>query len=148
MNIRLIELAKRASALLRLDTVHYGEQVLPASYLRLCGTEFRDDAHFLRSGVHEADRLTEYLGLTRASALLDIGCGFGRLAIGVLDRIGEIHKYVGVDVSPTAVTWCNRHIAGRHPGFTFVHLDVRNERYNLGASRSPGRSGCRSKMRH
>jgi SAM-dependent methyltransferase len=132
MNIRLIELARKVSALLHLDAVRYGEQVLPASYLRLCGTEFRDDAHFLRSGGHEADRLAEHLGLTRASALLDIGCGFGRLAIGVLDRIGEIDKYVGVDVSAAAVAWCNRHITGRHPGFTFVHLDVRNERYNPG----------------
>lgn len=134
MNIRLIELAKRLSVLARLDAVRYGNHTLPAAHLRLCGTEFRDDARFLESARAEADRLVAHLGCSASSALLDIGCGFGRLAIGVLDRIGEPARYCGVDVSEAAVAWCNRHVARAHPAFTFLRLDVRNERYNPGGA--------------
>lgn len=132
MNIRLIEWTKRLSVLFRLDAVRYGEHTLPAAHLRLCGAEFRDDARFLQSARAEADRLIEHLGLGAASALLDIGCGFGRLAVGVLDRVGEPEQYCGVDVSEAAVAWCNRRIARTHPTFRFLRLDVRNERYNPG----------------
>ncbi len=130
MNIRLVELTKRLSVLLGIDAVRYDEHTLPAAHLRLCGVEFRDNARFLQSARTETDRLIEHLGLGVASAVLDIGCGFGRLAIGVLDRIGEPVRYCGVDVSEAAVAWCNRRIARAHPTFTFLRLDVRNERYN------------------
>ncbi len=130
MNIRLVELAKRLSVLLRLDAVRYGEHTLPAAHLRLCGTEFRDDARFLESARSEADRLITRLDCTAASHILDIGCGFGRLPIGVLDRLGRPERYCGVDVSEAAVAWCKAHIADSNPGFRFLRLDVRNARYN------------------
>jgi SAM-dependent methyltransferase len=132
MNIRLIEIAKRVSSWLGLDAVRHDGRVLPAQHLRLCGQEFRDHAYFLRSARAEADRLVSHCGLTKDSALLDIGCGFGRLAIGVLDRLGDVRDYRGVDVSAAAVTWCRRHIGAFHPSFHFTRLDVKNERYNPG----------------
>jgi SAM-dependent methyltransferase len=138
MNARLIELAKRLSSWLGLDAVHHDGRVLPAQHLRLCGQEFRDHAYFLRSARAEADRLVEHCGLTRDSALLDIGCGFGRLAIGVLDRVGDIRDYRGVDVSVAAVQWCRRHITAAHPTVQFTRLDVRNERYNPGGGEITG----------
>jgi SAM-dependent methyltransferase len=132
MNIRLIEFAKRVSSWLGLDAVRHDGRVLPAQHLRLCGREFRDHAYFLRSARAEADRLVTHCGLTKDSALLDIGCGFGRLAIGVVDRVGELAEYRGVDVSAAAIAWCKRHIGRQHPTFTFTRLDVMNERYNPG----------------
>jgi SAM-dependent methyltransferase len=132
MKIRLIELAKRISPWLGLDAVRHDGRVLPAQHLRLCGREFRDHAYFLRSARAEADRLVTHCGLTTNSALLDIGCGFGRLAIGVADRVGDIADYHGVDVSAAAIAWCKRHVGRHHPSFTFTRLGVRNERYNPG----------------
>jgi SAM-dependent methyltransferase len=136
MNIRLVELTKRLSVALRLDAVRYGKHTLPAAHLRLCGTEFRDDGRFLESAREEAVRLVSHLGLNRDSELLDIGCGFGRLAIGILECVGEPERYCGIDVSEAAVAWCNRRIARAHPAFTFVRLDVMNERYNPGGKQS------------
>ncbi len=132
MDIRLIEIAKRMSSWLGLDAVRHDGRVLPAPHLRLCGQEFRDHAFFLRSARAEADRLVTHCGLSADSALLDVGCGFGRLAIGVLDRVGTIRDYRGVDVSAAAVAWCRRHLAATHPAFHFTRLDVRNQRYNPG----------------
>ena len=130
MDIRLIEIAKRLSSWFGLDAVRHDGHVLPAQHLRLCGPEFRDHAYFLRSARAEADRLVAQCGLSKDSALLDIGCGFGRLAIGVLDRVGDIRAYRGVDVSGAAVAWCVRHLGAGHPSFQFTRLHVRNERYN------------------
>jgi SAM-dependent methyltransferase len=125
MDIRLIEIAKRLSTWFGLDAVRHDGRVLPAQHLRLCGQEFRDHAYFLQSARAEADRLVSHCGLSKDSALLDVGCGFGRLAIGVLDRVGTIRSYCGVDVSAAAVAWCTR-------------LDVRNERYNPGGEAITG----------
>jgi SAM-dependent methyltransferase len=63
-----------------------------------------------------------------ASSVLDIGCGPGPLAIGILS-VMEC-DYTGVDVQPASIRWCKRHIERRHPSFKFHHLDVANERYN------------------
>lgn len=103
---------------------------LPARRLRYCGPEFQDDAYYLASAIREADRLVDVFGLGSESRLLDVGCGVGRLATGILRRVGELRAYVGVDVSKEAVRWCRRHIARRHPRFRFLHLDVQNLRYN------------------
>lgn len=131
------------------EAVVYQGHTLPAPRLRFCSADFRDDAFYLRSAIREADRLIERCGLAPHSALLDIGCGQGRLAIGILARSRElwpqanhgaagIKRYEGVDVSAGAIDWCRRHLgAGSptgHPSFRFTHLDARNARYNPGGS--------------
>lgn len=112
------------------QTTRYGDVLLPARHLRLCGGLFRDDSFFLDSAHAEADRLVELLGLTANSALLDVGCGYGRLPIGILNRIGEVRLYQGIDVEKSSVDWCNRYINTKHPNFKFLHVDVSNSRYN------------------
>lgn len=138
MDIRLLEIAKRLSSWVGLDAVRHDGLVLPAQHLRLCGQEFRDDAYFLRSARAEADRLVTHCDLSADSALLDVGCGFGRLAIGVLNQVGDIRHYRGIDVSAAAVAWCQRHLASSHPSLQFTRLDVRNERYNPGGEAITG----------
>jgi SAM-dependent methyltransferase len=112
--------------------VYYENAILPAKQLRLCGTEFQDDAYYLASAQAEADRLVTHFGLTLGSSILDVGCGVGRLATGILSRIGDIRDYHGIDVSKRAIEWCLRHITRKHPSFRFMHIDVRNLRYNPG----------------
>jgi len=60
---------------------------------------------------------------------LDVGCGQGRLPIGILRVIGEIN-YMGIDVDKASIDWCRRHIERNHPSFKFKHVNFRNERYN------------------
>lgn len=104
--------------------------ILPAKHLRFCGLKLQNDEYFLMSAQKEADRLVKYFGLTLNSRILDVGCGVGRLAIGILSRIGEIQHYRGVDVSKRSIRWCQRYITRRHPSFQFIHIDVKNLRYN------------------
>jgi SAM-dependent methyltransferase len=60
---------------------------------------------------------------------LDIGCGQGRLPIGILRVIGEIN-YIGIDVDLKSINWCKQYIESKHPSFKFKHLNLYNERYN------------------
>jgi SAM-dependent methyltransferase len=112
------------------DHVKCGASVIPPKYLRFGGKEFKEDAFFLTSGRLEAQRLTEKCAVTSESRILDIGCGVGRLAIGILNQMSKPPLYWGVDVDPGSIKWCQRHISRDHSGFHFTHVNVVNRRYN------------------
>jgi len=110
--------------------VEHAGQRLPPRKLRFCGPEFKDDAYYLKSARLEARRLVERCRLGKESRLLDIGCGPGRLAVGVAAEVGEIASYTGLDVFLPAVEWCLRNLKPRYPWLDFIHMDLANERYN------------------
>lgn len=92
------------------------------------GAHFKDDDAFIATATRDVDRLIELAGLTTQSALLDWGCGAGRLAVGVFMRLGRVADYHGVDIQPELIAWAQENLAG--PGYRFTCLDVANERYN------------------
>lgn len=102
---------------------------LPPTVYRMGGAHFRDDDAFVSSAVAEVGRLEDAIGLSPSSRLLDWGCGAGRLAVGIAERLGRIDLYHGVDVQQHLVDWAQRHLGDR-PGFTFTHVDLANPRYN------------------
>ncbi|PJA27625.1 MAG: hypothetical protein CO189_06440 [candidate division Zixibacteria bacterium CG_4_9_14_3_um_filter_46_8] len=114
----------------RLVCPKYGRFYLPPKELRPCGDEFQDDKFYFDSARNEAIRLRERLGLSEKSSVLDVGCGVGRLATGIIDVFGEIHKYRGLDICPCYIKWCRQFIASEHPEYQFILLDMYNERYN------------------
>jgi len=107
--------------------------VLPPGGYRMGGAHFKDDKAFIRTAVRDVQRLEQYCGLTADSALLDWGCGAGRLAVGVRQHLGRVRDYHGVDVQPELVAWAEVNLAG--PGFRFTCVDVSNERYNPDGSK-------------
>ncbi|MBK8904965.1 MAG: class I SAM-dependent methyltransferase [Anaerolineaceae bacterium] len=113
----------------RKETVTFENLTLPALHLRTGGEQFRDNKYFVHSAQKEITRLKTHFGLSGSSVLLDIGCGFGRLAIGFLS-IGDPISYLGIDVNNNAITWCDKHISSRNPRFHFIHLNLQNNRYN------------------
>jgi SAM-dependent methyltransferase len=114
----------------RSRAVELGDLLLPPSGLRLGGAHFRDDRAFVESGRRDVLKLRDAFGLEPSSSVLDIGCGVGRLPIGLLAELGEPADYVGADVDSTSVSWCRKHIEAHHPGARFVRLNVANARYN------------------
>lgn len=110
--------------------VSYQGVRLPPPRNRFCTDDWKDDAFYLTSAKQEVERLRCIARLDEQSSLLDIGCGQGRLAIGLAAALPTLRLYCGVDVSRPSVNWCNLNIAAFHPNFRFLHMDIQNERYN------------------
>jgi SAM-dependent methyltransferase len=102
------------------------EVPLPPMRLRL---HKDSDDNFRMMAGHLA-RVLYRLGLRDEDALLDVGCGVGRLAIGLLRETPFRGRYVGFDVSAKHVRWARRHLQPLTPTFRFRLVDVHNERYN------------------
>lgn len=118
----------RAAKVAHAGRVRFGDVDLPPAKIRLGGHNFAEDRDFVVAAERDAERLVADLGVTGASRILDIGCGVGRLPIGLRLRLGRIPPYTGLDVDAGSIGWCRRHLAA--PGVSFVHLDLANERYN------------------
>ena len=74
--------------------------------------------------------LIKLAGLKPDHKVLDIGCGMGRIAIGLLDFLNKDAEYHGLDVVKNNIKWCTEKIPPRNPNFHFQHLDIQNKDYN------------------
>ena len=63
-------------------------------------------------------------------SVVDFGCGCGRLARQMIQQRVRPRRYVGFDLHPGMVRWCQRELAPRAPGFEFLHHDVYNPVFN------------------
>lgn len=121
----------------RRDYVRFSGSILPPTELRRC-PDLVGDACYLSSAESMATRLRDRFGCRPETRLLDVGCGPGRLATGIIRVFGRM-DYTGNDVHRDSILWCKKHIAARHPTFKFHLLPVRNERYNpRGLDLTPG----------
>lgn len=68
-------------------------------------------------------------GLQPDHRVLDVGCGIGPLAIGLIPHLTQ-GSYEGFDISAEAVAWCQRTISAHHPRFQFRHANLWNTAYN------------------
>jgi SAM-dependent methyltransferase len=104
---------------------------LPSRELRasMCGQPYDDDLFFVNSVSTHARKLVNAVALTSQSRIVDVGCGLGRLALGLI-RGGHQVEYLGLDSQDRYIWWCKKYIQRRHPNFQFKHINVENERYN------------------
>ena len=99
---------------------------LPPQSLRFMA---EDDEKFLRIAAENASLLQSH-GLQQNHSLLDLGCGYGRLAYGLERNIQFQGKYVGFDILKRHVDWCKSNIQSERDNYNFEHLDIQNDRYN------------------
>ena len=79
-----------------------------------------DDAFFSVSQIKDLNNIN----------ILDIGCGAGRLAQGLLQNRAEIKNYTGVDIRDQVINYCKNEISVKDDKYKFYHLKMRNIRYN------------------
>jgi SAM-dependent methyltransferase len=116
-------MASRLERLLRPD-----DDLIPPLHLRwrYFGTARRDAYLYLTETLpHEL--LSR--GLQPSHRVLDVGCGLGPLAVGLIPYLTG-GTYEGVDVHAEAISWCQHAIAARYPQFRFRHADLANTTYN------------------
>jgi len=110
--------------------IETSELPLPPKNLRWGGPRFADDAFFLHSGLANVRKLENVTGLNADARVLDIGCGSGRLLLGLLQQYGQVREFVGMDVHRPMIEWSQENLAPLSPAIKFLWHDVQNERYN------------------
>ncbi|MBC8078684.1 MAG: class I SAM-dependent methyltransferase, partial [Chloroflexales bacterium] len=92
--------------------------------------------HFVGGGDFDAigraflNHFTRIAGLLPHEAVLDIGCGVGRIALPLAGYLGNEGRYEGFDIVPAGVRWCQRHVTPFYPRFRFQLADIYNAEYN------------------
>jgi SAM-dependent methyltransferase len=74
--------------------------------------------------------LRDVADLTPDSQVLDIGCGVGRLALSMSRLLSAEGGYVGIDIVPDGIAWCNNNVRSPHGNLRFKLADVYNKEYN------------------
>jgi SAM-dependent methyltransferase len=75
--------------------------------------------------------------LPRDGAVLDVGCGLGRMAAPLVNYFRGKGRYEGLDVEEDAIRWCRQHIGADHPNFRFTLAGVHSLRYNPEGESAP-----------
>jgi SAM-dependent methyltransferase len=98
---------------------------------RLPGTAHR------HVGERYLELFKELASLEPDHAVLEPGCGTGRMATPLTSYLNADGSYDGFDVVAEAVEACVREIGSSHPNFRFQHADVHNRVYNPSGSLDP-----------
>lgn len=85
---------------------------------------------FFKGGAKFAETFEIWGGLSAKDRVLDIGCGPGRMAIGIGERFQWQNELVGFDVIKVDVDVCQEVITSQHPNFVFHHVNAWNGHYN------------------
>lgn len=101
-----------------------GEALLPPRRLIfLVGGDFKE------TGRQFVDLLVARTGLRPDDAVLDVGCGAGRMAVPLTRYLSAEGRYEGFDSFARGVRWCEEQITPRFPHFRFRVADLYNEFY-------------------
>lgn len=103
----------------------------PASFITLIGSGFRDVAleflgHFVEKG-----------GLKPSDNVLDVGCGVGRMAYGLVNYLDSSARYEGFDIVPDLIAWAQQAISIPYSNFQFRQAPIYNSFYNPGGHLKP-----------
>ena len=73
----------------------------------------------------------KYSDFNKDSAVLDIGCGIGRMAVPFTNYLSPKGRYEGFDIVKIGIDWCTKNISSRFPNFTFKLIPLKNDLYRL-----------------
>lgn len=62
--------------------------------------------------------------------VLEVGSGFGRMAIPLTRFLTKEGRYDGLEIIKDGINWCQSKFTPKYSNFRFQHIDVYNERYN------------------
>jgi SAM-dependent methyltransferase len=104
------------------------ELVPPLELMASEGIEVIEE--WFRWGEEWSVLLRAFAGLGRSSAVLEIGCGLGRIAFPLRYLLDEGGSYDGFEIVRRKIDFLERTFARAHPNFRFVWANVRNTHYN------------------
>lgn len=96
----------------------------PRAFMKLIGDGFREAALEFR------DHFVSRGGLKPTDNVLDVGCGVGRMAYGLVNYLESSARYEGFDIVPDLISWAQQEISSRYPNFQFRQAPIYNSFYN------------------
>jgi ubiquinone/menaquinone biosynthesis C-methylase UbiE len=75
------------------------------------------DGAFEEIGNRFLDHFIKYGKLKRTDAVLDVGCGSGRMALPLTKYLADSARYEGFDIDKNCIQWCQENITTRYPNF-------------------------------
>lgn len=97
------------------------------------GKIFVGAGEFKKTGEELLKQVIATCGMTADARVLDVGCGIGRVAVPLIRFLSDKGSYEGFDIVKQGIKWCKNNITPQYPNFTFLHVDLRNDLYNLKA---------------
>jgi len=94
------------------------------------GRIFIGHGDYLAQGEKFLGYFKELAGLQSNHAVLDVGCGIGRMAVPLTRFLDKNGSYDGFDIVKSGIDWCNKHITPRYPNFRFRYTGLYNQLYN------------------
>lgn len=94
------------------------------------GKIFIGPGDYVQLGEKFLGYFKELGGLQHNHAVLDIGCGIGRMALPLTGFLSAKGSYDGFDIVKSGIDWCNKHIAVKYPNFHFQFTGLYNQLYN------------------
>jgi len=95
------------------------------------GKIFIGHGDYVKVGEKYLTYFQELAGLQPDHAVLDVGCGIGRMALPLTHFLNHKGSYDGFDIVKSGIDWCNKHIASKYPNFRFQYTGLYNQLYNV-----------------
>lgn len=70
-------------------------------------------------------------GLQKDAVILDVGCGYGRIALPLTKYLSKSARYEGFDILPGEIAWATRHVTSQYPNFHFQLANIHNKYYHI-----------------
>lgn len=112
---------------------------LPPYTVRIRSTGMKGEfggEKFISQAKTFASFLQQEVGLQPQVNVLEVGCGCGRIALGLVGELNE-GNYTGADIDPISLQACRDNARLSERQFQFVLMDVRNSIYNPTGNSSP-----------
>ena len=77
------------------------------------------------------------LNIATDSKILEVGSGFGRMAIPLTTFLNQNGSYDGIELIEDGVNWCQSRFTNFFVNFKFQQIDVYNSRYNPKGTSDP-----------
>ena len=96
----------------------------PRSLIRVSPNDTFDQA-----GQDWRKQLVEIGGLVPSDAVLEVGCGSGRVGRTLIDFFEEGGSYDGFDIREDEIRWLSKNITSDHSNIRFHYVDLYNKYY-------------------
>jgi ubiquinone/menaquinone biosynthesis C-methylase UbiE len=95
------------------------------------GLIFTGSGDYTKIGEQFFSHFQKYCDFDKDSAVLDIGCGIGRMAVPFTNYLTPKGRYEGFDIVKVGIDWCTKNIHSRFSNFNFKLIPLKNDLYRL-----------------